>query len=349
MANLIRLLVLIANPVLESQAPLRLDAEVRLIEEALRRSRYRDRFELFTQLATRSDDLRRSLLHHRPQIVHFSGHGTGEDGLLLENDANEMQAVSNEALSQFFSIFKAGEIECVLLNACYSEVQANAIHQFVDCVIGMNQPINDTAAVKFAEGFYDALGSGSLYDEAFQVGCSSISLSNRSGASIPVLKYRHRQNALSSARDLDQESATLTESDLSKQSVPPPAQSQSFGNVTISGSNNPFNAVQAGQDVTISQNQTQASATTPDLQALVEAVGELRGAIARSSEVDDTEKAMAEIPLKKMEEEAQKSQPSRPTLGKMMAMLQKTLDGAAELADPIMKVAALVAKLGIGL
>ena len=349
MSNPIKLLVLIANPTLASQAPLRLDAEVRLIDEALRRSRHREQFELFTQLATRPIDLRRSLLDYRPQIVHFSGHGTGEEGLLLENDAGQMQEVSNEALTQLFSIFAAGEIECVLLNACYSEVQANAIHQFVDCVIGMNQPINDTAAVNFAEGFYDALGSGGLYDEAFKAGCSAISLSNSPGASIPVLKYRPRPNALSSVREQDQASAVSAKSDLSAQTVQQlPAQSQTFGNVTISGSNNPFNAVQAGQSVTINQSQTRAAVESPNLQILAEAIEELREAIARSSEVDDTEKAMAEIPLQKMKEEVQKSQPSRPALDKMMAMLQKTLDGAAALADPMMKVAALVTQLGVG-
>ena len=80
MSSSIKLLVLIANPTLVSQAPLRLDAEVRLIDEALRRSRHREQFKLFTQLATRPIDLRRSLLDYRPQIVHFSGHGTGEEG-----------------------------------------------------------------------------------------------------------------------------------------------------------------------------------------------------------------------------------------------------------------------------
>ena len=341
----IKLLILTANPAIESQAPLRLDAEVRLVEEALRRSRYRDRFELVTQLATRTIDLRRSLLDHRPQIVHFSGHGVGEDGLVLETDAGEMQMVSNEALTQLFGIFAAGEIECVLLNACYSEVQATAIHQFVDCVIGMNQPINDLSAVQFAEGFYDALGSGSSYDEAFRVGRSAIALTDSPGVSIPVLKYRPRSNALSAMGDA--ESAPLKENAPPVSAVQPPAQSQSIGNVTISGSNNPFNAVQAGQNVTINQSQAQTSASSSDLQAVVEALGQLREAIARS-DIDATEKAMAEIPLKKMEEEVKKDEPGWAVVDKMMAVLKKTLDGAAALADPIMTVATLIAKAKVG-
>ncbi len=356
----IKLLILTANPTLSSQAPLRLDAEVRLIEEALRRSQYRDRFEILTKLATRTTDLRRSLLDYRPQIVHFSGHGTGENGLVLETDSGQMHKVSNEALTQLFSIFAAGEIECVLLNACYSEVQAIAIHQFVDCVIGMNQPIDDLAAVQFAEGFYDALGAGSLYDEAFRIGCSAIALSDSPGASIPVLKYRPRPNALSDARSnvllnvlpSAQLSSNANDKLAAAQSRPAdltaqrPSQSQSIGNVTISGNNNPFNAVQAGQDVVINH-QTQTQAASVELQAVVDAVGQLREAIARANEIDETEKAMAEIPLKKMEAEVQKAQPDWTVVDKMMSTLQKTLDGVASLVNPMTKIVALVARVGI--
>ena len=78
--NPIKILVLTANPRIPNYKPLRLDVEVRQIEEALRRSQHRDRFQLETQLATRTKDLRRALLDHQPQIVHFSGHGSGEQG-----------------------------------------------------------------------------------------------------------------------------------------------------------------------------------------------------------------------------------------------------------------------------
>ena len=188
----IRILILTANPTIAGHEPLRLDAEVRRIEEALQRSQYRDRFKLATKLAVRTIDLRRALLDYKPQIVHFSGHGTEGQGLVLENDAGQLQMASTEALTGLFGIFETGEIECVLLNACYSQVQATAIHQFVDCVIGMNQPIGDKPAVQFAEGFYDALGAGKPYDVAFKIGCSAIALEGSSEYSTPVLQYRKR-------------------------------------------------------------------------------------------------------------------------------------------------------------
>ncbi|MGB3293127.1 MAG: CHAT domain-containing protein [Phormidesmis sp.] len=344
----LKVLILTANPKLPNSDPLRLDAEVRLIEEALQRSKYRDRFQVNTKLAVRTTDLRRALLDHRPQIVHFSGHGTGQKGLMLENEAGSSQLVSTEALSRLFAVFQVGEIECVLLNACYSEVQAIAIHQFVDCVIGMNQPIGDRAAVQFAEGFYDALGAGSLYDEAFKIGCSAIDLEGSSEYSTPVLKYRKRLGAVSpmEQRVAAKESPTAA---IPTADPPVPAQSQSIGNITISGSNNPFNAVQAGANVTISQSQIRSKVTHPDLQAALEAVGRLKQAIAATNALDETDKAMAAIPIQKLETELQKPQPDKSVVDKMLATLKKTLDGVVTLAEPVAKVAALVAKAWVGL
>ncbi|MEL6813459.1 MAG: hypothetical protein AAFP03_01435 [Cyanobacteria bacterium J06598_3] len=86
-----------------------------------------------------------------------------------------MKLVSGPSLARLFKLFKE-KIECVLLNACYSEVQAAAIHQHIDCVIGMNQAIGDLAAIEFAVGFYDGLGAGHSYSDAFEFGVSAIDL-----------------------------------------------------------------------------------------------------------------------------------------------------------------------------
>ncbi|WP_299492517.1 CHAT domain-containing protein [Acaryochloris sp. IP29b_bin.137] len=123
-----KILILAANP--KNTNKLRLDEEVREIQEGLRRSRIRDQFEILSRWAVRTDDLRRALLDHEPQIVHFSGHGAGAKGLALENSSGEAQLVSSAALARLFKLFQKN-VECVLLNACYSEVQAEAIHGMV--------------------------------------------------------------------------------------------------------------------------------------------------------------------------------------------------------------------------
>ena len=67
-------------------------------------------------------------------------------------------------------------VKCVVLNACYSEVQAQPIGSAVEYVIGMSRAIGDRAAIKFSTGFYDALASGRSYTDAFRFGCNAISL-----------------------------------------------------------------------------------------------------------------------------------------------------------------------------
>ena len=182
-----KILILTANP--KNSDKLRLDEEVREIQEGLQRSRSRDQFEIIPKWAVRPDDLRRALLDHEPNIVHFSGHGAGATGLVLENNAGQMQQVSTPSLARLFKLFK-DKVECVLLNACYSEVQAAAIHQHIDCVIGMNQAIGDRAAIEFAVGFYDGLGAGRSYSDAFEFGVSAIDLEGIPETATPQLKQR---------------------------------------------------------------------------------------------------------------------------------------------------------------
>ena len=61
-------------------------------------------------------------------------------------------------------------MKCVVLNACYSVAQANAISKHIDYVVGMKKAIGDEAAIKFAVGFYDALGAGRDFETAYKFG-----------------------------------------------------------------------------------------------------------------------------------------------------------------------------------
>ena len=177
------LLILAANP--SDTARLRLPKEVRDIEQGLALSDGCDRFNLISQWAVRPEDFRRALLKHQPQIVHFSGHGEGEGGLIFESDAGHSKPVSGEALARLFSLCPS--VECVLLNACYSQVQAKAISQYVSYVIGMSADIGDRAAMEFAIGFYDALSYHRPIPEAFEFGIAAIALEGIHETSTPTL------------------------------------------------------------------------------------------------------------------------------------------------------------------
>ncbi|KOP23535.1 ATPase [Hapalosiphon sp. MRB220] len=182
-----KILILTANP--KDTNNLRLNEEVGEIQKGLERSRRRDQFEIISRWAVRPSDLQRALLDYEPHIVHFSGHGAGTQGLVLENNAGKMQLVSAQSLGRLFRLFQ-NKVECVLLNACYSEVQAEAICQHIDYVIGMNQAIGDRAAIKFAVGFYDGLGAGRSLEDAFESGCIAIDLESIPESATPILKKR---------------------------------------------------------------------------------------------------------------------------------------------------------------
>lgn len=169
----IRLLFLAANPV--DTQPLRLDEEMRAIDNALREAEYRDRFEIAQQWAVRIGDLQTALLRHRPDIVHFSGHGTDSSEIALEDEEGRARAVPREALSRLFSIL-LDNIRCVVLNACYSEHQALAIAEHVDCVVGMTSAVGDADAIAFATGFYQAVGYGRDVETAFNLGTNLMGL-----------------------------------------------------------------------------------------------------------------------------------------------------------------------------
>jgi Effector-associated domain 10/CHAT domain len=180
------ILVLASSPT--NEARLHLDKEMREIDEGLRRSQHREKFNLQPKFAVRPDDLRRALLDFNPQIVHFCGHGSGENGLILEDDAGFAQLVPTQALANLFKRFATRGLECVVLNACYSEIQANAIADHINYVVGMNSTIGDDAAIKFAIGFYDELVAGWSFEDAYHGGCDAIALQGIPEENTPVFK-----------------------------------------------------------------------------------------------------------------------------------------------------------------
>ncbi len=205
----VRILVVAANPL--GSSPLKLDHEVKTIQEALRRSRKRDNFVVEYRLAATPSELRRALLDVEPHVLHFSGHGSGEKGLLFVSDesagaiyrsdsgevrsrstsSNEIKFVPAQPLANLLQLCDE-HLECVVLNACYSDVQGDAISVNIPFTIGMRDVVEDNVAIKFSQGFYDAIGAGKGYEKAFEWGKVAISfdLANEEAARILVLRRK---------------------------------------------------------------------------------------------------------------------------------------------------------------
>lgn len=181
---MIKILFLTANP--SDTTRLRLDEESRSIDQALRQAQYRDNFEIKQHWAVRASDLQGLMLRHKPHIVHFSGHGSEASEIIIEDNSGNSHPLSVRALSQLFSVLK-DNIRCVILNACYSKQQAQAISEHIDCVIGMSKAIGDSAAISFATAFYQALGYGKDVKTAFNLGCVQIDLENLNEQDTPKL------------------------------------------------------------------------------------------------------------------------------------------------------------------
>jgi hypothetical protein len=199
------ILLLMVNP--KGTQQLRLDEEVRRIGRVFRTAQNRDMFQLVVRWAVTDDDLRQALLENQPEIIHFGGHGlgsgggthgrdlgsAGEDegaGLIFEDDQGHPRLISGEALARLFALY-SDQVKCVLMNACYSKSQADAVVQHIDYVIAMKQAISDAAALKFAVGFYEAITTRNYsYDFAFRHGCSAIDLNGIPEHLTPVILKR---------------------------------------------------------------------------------------------------------------------------------------------------------------
>ncbi|MEC4812198.1 MAG: CHAT domain-containing protein [Scytonema sp. PMC 1069.18] len=124
------ILILAANP--SSTSQLRLDEEVREIDEGLRRANKREQYRLVQKWAVRSRDFYRAILDYQPCFVHFCGHGALNGGIVLQDEMGQPTLMSAKVLASMFKLFVTKGVNCVLLNACYSELQAQAMSQHVN-------------------------------------------------------------------------------------------------------------------------------------------------------------------------------------------------------------------------
>lgn len=161
----LRVLYLTANPAMD----LRIDVEVRQVQQALRGAKYRDLVTIEHRPAATFQDLMDGLNDVHPHIVHFSGHGGGES-LLMDGGALESPSEHKLSFQLLVKALDATDTPSTLLvlNACDTLDGADAILPAVPVVIGMSDELPDLAAILFAQQFYAALASGQSVDSALK-------------------------------------------------------------------------------------------------------------------------------------------------------------------------------------
>lgn len=107
------------------------------------------------------------LSRYRPDIVHFSAHGT-KSGLEFSEQSGENVKLTAKALKQFFNYEKPPRL--VYFNACDSANLARDVLGPVQMAIGTTAPITNKASRESAVLFYDRLLMGMSVHDAFSAG-----------------------------------------------------------------------------------------------------------------------------------------------------------------------------------
>ena len=182
-----RILYLAANP--SSETRLLLDQESAQIREVLDGATQRDGFVLDPAYAVRLDSLQK-LLQQRPSpIVHFSGHGAADGSLMFVDRNNQATTADPRGLAEAFRLVGT---RLVVLNACYSDAQADLLVQHVDAVVGMATEALDVTAIAFSKAFYESLGEGKDVRTAFEFARNYLPFNRLPGEEIPRLVLRGR-------------------------------------------------------------------------------------------------------------------------------------------------------------
>ena len=184
-----KVLFLSANP--NSTTQLRVNAELRKIEESLQAAKKRENFDLISKVAVKFDTFSKAILENTPEIIHFSGHADHQ-GIALEHEDGELHAVPNEALNGLFKLFK-NTTKCVILNACYTENQAKLISNHGIYVIGMNSEIGDEIAILFSIAFYTGIWSGKDSVFSYNFAITHVIAKNKISANVPVLWFNGKK------------------------------------------------------------------------------------------------------------------------------------------------------------
>jgi len=185
----IRILLVAANPA--DSNPLKLDSEIREIEQAILKYSKHASVKIRKFQGLRITDLQHELLTYKPTHVHFSGHGNA-NGIALVDEHDNTRLVRIESLTELFRLL-AQQIKCVFLNSCCSAGQSRLISKYIRYVVCMAGEVPDDMAIRFAVDFYAGIGAGRGEKFAFHWALTSMALNETGGRDIPHLFTKRKK------------------------------------------------------------------------------------------------------------------------------------------------------------
>lgn len=154
------ILFLSANP--SGTTELSIKTEIQEIRNNIPLFRHQDGPIIHPYLSLKPTSFYKSILRSpAADIIHFSGHGHPEHGIILDSEGDKkFDFVSPKMLGSLFSSLKKIKhlnIKCVILNSCYSKDQAQEISNYVPYVVGTTSSISDKDAIQFSSSFYEGM------------------------------------------------------------------------------------------------------------------------------------------------------------------------------------------------
>jgi hypothetical protein len=170
---------------------LRLEKEVRLVQDTVRGSKLRENIEILSLPAASHETLVNGINDESPRVIHFSGHG-GADGIALESSSSrnpKPKLISYKLLAKAISATDSPP-DVVILCSCDGKNAVKELLPTAKAAIVMTDSISDLAATTFACGFYAAIASGQSLKSAFAQGTNGILFQALDEGAIPQLHVR---------------------------------------------------------------------------------------------------------------------------------------------------------------
>lgn len=165
-----------------------LHEDVQRIREKVRAAESTDDIEFDVRSAVHVKDLLTALHETQPDVVDFSRCGQEARSTKLR------QAIAGgAALAKLFAAFGGG-IRVVVLDACSSPLEAEAVAEVVGCVIRTLGSLSDESEIAFRASFYRALAFGNSVGTAFDQARMALALEHVDKSHYPQLVVRHDVN-----------------------------------------------------------------------------------------------------------------------------------------------------------
>ena len=145
-----KILLLLANP--DGTEALNMNAEFDIIKNEHKLTNPSNIiFEFIDKLNAKLSDFTGAFAEN-PAIVHFSGHGEGPDGIIINDEEGTPHFFRNDQLFDLFDTYRE-VIECAVFSACTSIVQAELLSRTGIYVVGTTEKIDNQVTTRFFKRF----------------------------------------------------------------------------------------------------------------------------------------------------------------------------------------------------